>query len=188
MQTDQPNQTTELDNEHTPDTEQDTLDPNMVAQVQEMVAKLEKAEELEREVAELKNKYARLLADFENYRRRTNQDVLDAENKGIAKATEALFPIMDDLARAVEFGHKNPESILSGLSTVQSNLLRSFEQLGLEQTGAKGETFNPAYHEALQVLPGPENDVVLEVFQVGFKLGDRLIRPARVIVSKADLN
>ncbi|GGJ54789.1 nucleotide exchange factor GrpE [Deinococcus roseus] len=172
-------------------TEEDTsgfdpegFDPNMMAGVQEMMAKLQRADELEKEIGDLKGKYARLLADFENYRRRTNQDVLDAQSAGVGKAAEALFPIHDDLDRALQAAQQNPESVLGGIQGVYNNLIRAFEKLGLEQTGKEGEQFDPNFHEALTVVPGEQDDVIVQVYQSGFRIGSKLIRPARVVVSK----
>lgn len=164
--------------------EDDAFDPAMFAQVQEMMEKLQRAEELERELSDLKGKYARMVADFENYRRRTNQDVIDAQGVGVAKAAEEMMPIYDDLTRALEFGKDDPTKILSGLESVSGAILRTFDKLGLTPTGSVGEAFDPAFHEALTVLPGERDGVILQVYQVGFRMGDRLVRPARVVVSQ----
>ncbi|WP_034344148.1 nucleotide exchange factor GrpE [Deinococcus misasensis] len=180
----------QVDDNDTQDTENgnpfdpDNLDPEMMAGVQKMMEQLQRADELEKEVNDLKGKYARLLADFENYRRRTNQDVLDAQTAGVAKAAETIFPIHDDMERALMAAQQNPESVVGGLQGVLNNLLRTFEKLGLEQTGKEGETFDPAFHEALTVVPGEQDDVIVQVYQTGFKIGSKLVRPARVVVSK----
>lgn len=172
------------DTDNTSGFDPDNLDPEMMAGVQKMMEQLQRADELEKEISDLKGKYARLLADFENYRRRTNQDVLDAQGAGVAKAAEVLFPIHDDLDRALQAAQQNPDSVIGGLQGVLNNLLRSFEKLGLEQTGKEGEHFDPNFHEALTVVPGEQDDVIVQVYQTGFKIGSRLIRPARVVVSK----
>jgi molecular chaperone GrpE len=161
------------------------MDDGMMAQVQEMMAKMQKADDLERELAELKMRYNRLLGDFDGYRTRTALEAKEAEARGISKAAETLFPVIDDMARAVEYGKQNPQGIVDGLGALQSKLVKLFETLGLEQTGKTGEPFDPAFHEALQVVSGPEDDRIVEVFQTGFRMGERLIRPARVVVSKA---
>ncbi|MBB6100042.1 molecular chaperone GrpE [Deinobacterium chartae] len=164
--------------------EDPAFDPAMFAQVEEMMKKLERVDELERELNAQRDRYARLMADFENYRRRTSQDVLEAEQRGVAKAAETLFPVLDDLSRAVELGRANPASIIGGVETVLGSLQRLFEKLGLEATGKEGEKFDPAFHEALSVVPGDEDDVIVQVYQTGFRMGDRLVRPARVVVAK----
>lgn len=160
------------------------FDPAMFAQVEEMMTKLQRADEAERELNDLKGRYARLLADFENYRRRTNQDVIDAKGAGVAQAAEEMMPILDDLSRALDMGRGDPAKILSGLESVTGSILRTFEKLGLTPTGKEGEAFDPAFHEALTVVPGERDGEIVQVFQIGFRMGDKLVRPARVVVTK----
>ncbi len=160
------------------------IDPDMMAQLEEFQKKLQRAEDLEREVAEWKTRYVRLQQDFENYRRRTGEDVVEAKSGGEASAVESLLPIFDDLSRAIDAGVKDPATLLPGLSSVRENFLKTVAGFGVEQVSGKGETFDPMVHEALGVQPGDEDDKILEVFQTGFVLKGKLIRPARVIVSK----
>ena len=160
------------------------LDPSMFAGVQEMMDKLQRSDELERENTDLKGRLARLAADFESFRRRTADDASDARNKGTADAAEALMPVYDDLSRALEMGSADPAKLIPGMQNVVSKVLSVFEKLGLSATGKEGDTFDPQWHEALQVVPGDEDVTVVQVFQTGFRMGDRLVRPARVVVSK----
>lgn len=162
------------------------LDPAMFAGVQEMMEKLGRADELEGENAELRNRLGRLAADFEAYRKRTAEDANEARAKGTADAAEALMPVYDDLARAIEMGSADPGKLIPGMKNVQAKVLSVFERLGLSATGQEGEVFDPQWHEALQVVPGEQDDAVVQVFQTGFRMGDRLVRPARVVVSKRD--
>jgi molecular chaperone GrpE len=160
------------------------IDPDMMAQLEEFQKKLQRAEDMEREVAEWKTRYVRLQQDFENYRRRTGEDVTEAKSKGAADAVESLLPIFDDLSRAIDAGVKDPATLLPGLSSVRENFIKSVASFGVETVPGKGETFDPTFHEALGVQSGDEDDKILEVFQTGFVLNGKLIRPARVIVSK----
>ncbi|WP_216321812.1 nucleotide exchange factor GrpE [Deinococcus aestuarii] len=160
------------------------MDAGMFGQVQEMMAKLGRADELERENADLRNRLGRLAADFESYRRRTQEDVGAAQGQGVARAAEALMPVYDDLDRAVSMGGGDPAKLIPGVQAVQATVLRVFGTLGLEATGEEGEPFDPRWHEALQVVPGDEDDVIVQVYQLGFRMGDRLVRPARVVVSR----
>ncbi|WP_439648866.1 nucleotide exchange factor GrpE [Deinococcus betulae] len=162
----------------------DGLDEGMLGQVQEMMAKLGRADELEKENADLKGRLARLAADFENYRRRTQEDVQAAQGQGVSKAAEALMPVYDDMDRAVTMGAADPAKLVPGMQAVQGKILNVFSGLGLEVTGKEGEAFDPQWHEALQVVAGDEDDVIVQVYQLGFRMGDRLVRPARVVVSK----
>jgi molecular chaperone GrpE len=161
-----------------------SMDPSMFAGVQEMMDKLQKADDLERENNDLKGRLARLAADFESFRRRTASDAADAQAKGTADAAEALMPVYDDVSRALEMGSADPAKLIPGMQNVQAKVLSVFEKLGLSATGKEGDTFDPQWHEALQVVPGEHDDTVVQVFQTGFRMGDRLVRPARVVVSK----
>lgn len=160
------------------------MDEGMFAQVQEMMGKLEKADELEKENADLKNKLGRLAADFEGYRNRTTAESAEAEGKGISKAAEALMPVYDDLGRALAMGNDDPAKLIPGIQAVQNKVLSIFGTLGLEATGREGEDFDPQWHEAIQVVPGDEDEKIVQTYQLGFKLGDKLVRPARVVVSR----
>ncbi|KEF34892.1 molecular chaperone GrpE [Deinococcus sp. RL] len=160
------------------------MDEGMLAQVQEMMGKLERAEELEKENAELKHRLGRLAADFESYRRRTQEDVDAAQGQGMAKAAEALMPVYDDIDRALSMGQEDPARLIPGLQAVQNKVLLVFQGLGLEATGRAGEAFDPRWHEAVQVVPADQDDVIVQVYQLGFRMGERSVRPARVVVGK----
>ncbi|MFC4638759.1 nucleotide exchange factor GrpE [Deinococcus hohokamensis] len=160
------------------------MDEGMFAQVQEMMAKMGRADELEKENADLKHRLGRLAADFEGYRTRTAQDSAEAQSAGVSKAAEALMPVYDDLDRAVSMGSGDPAKLIPGMQAVQGKLLGIFAGLGLEATGKEGEAFDPQWHEAIQVVPGDQDDTIVQVYQLGFRMGDRLVRPARVVVSK----
>lgn len=175
---------TEDEDGEMPDFDPSTLDPSMFAGVQEMMDKLQRSDELERENNDLKGRLARLAADFESFRRRTASDAADAQAKGTADAAEALMPVYDDVSRAIEMGTADPAKLIPGMQNVQQKVLSVFEKLGLSATGKEGDTFDPQWHEALQVVPGEQDDTVVQVFQTGFRMGDRLVRPARVVVSK----
>ncbi len=162
------------------------IDENMFAQVQEMMSKMEKADELEKENADLKGRLGRLAADFENYRRRTQEDVAQAEGQGVSKAAEAMMPVFDDVQRALSIGSEDASKLIPGLQAVQNKVLTIFAGLGLEATGHAGETFDPQWHEAIQVVAGDNDDQITQVYQTGFRMGDKLVRPARVVVSKKD--
>ncbi|WP_420595212.1 nucleotide exchange factor GrpE [Deinococcus sp.] len=160
------------------------LDENMFAQVQEMMAKMEKADEMEKENADLRGKLGRLAADFEGYRRRTQEDVNAAEGVGKSKAAEVMMPVYDALERAVTMGGEDPAKLIPGVQSVQATVLRVFGQLGLEATGKVGEQFDPQWHEALQVVPGDDDGAITQVYELGFRMGDKLVRPARVVVAR----
>ena len=161
------------------------LDPAMLEQIEALQKKIERAEELEREVAEWKTRYVRLQADFESYRRRTADEAQDARTKGQADAVEAVLGTLDDISRATEAGVKDPATLIPGLEGVKANFLKALASFGCEPVPGKGEAFDPNVHEAIGVAPGPKDDLIVEVYQTGFTLNGKLVRPARVLVSRA---
>jgi molecular chaperone GrpE len=158
--------------------------PEMMEQLEALSKKLQRAEDLEREVAEWKTRYVRLQQDFEGFRNRMSNEIQDAKTDGASSAVETILPMYDDLSRAVESGVKDPATLIPGVKTVLENFVKALSNLGCEAVPGKGAPFDPHVHEALSVAPGPEDDAVLEVFQTGFTLRGKLVRPARVIVSK----
>ncbi|MFC6592163.1 nucleotide exchange factor GrpE [Deinococcus lacus] len=162
------------------------MDEGMMGQVQEMMEKLQKAEraeELERENADLKHRLGRLAADFESYRTRTAAEAAEAEAKGQSKAAQALMPVYDDIDRALQMGKEDPAKLIPGMEAVLNKVQMVFAGLGLEATGRVGDDFDPQWHEAIQVVEGEEGKIV-QVYQLGFRMGDKLVRPARVVVSQ----
>ena len=160
------------------------MDENMFGQVQEMMAKLERVDELEKENADLKNRLGRLASDFEGYRNRTTIESAEAQDKGVSKAAEALMPVYDDIDRALSLSVDDAAKLVPGMQAVQNKVLTIFGTLGLEATGREGEQFDPQWHEAIQVVAGDEDEKIVQTYQLGFKMGDRLVRPARVVVSR----
>ncbi len=160
------------------------MDENMMGQVQDMMTKLQRYDELEAENADLKGKLGRLAADFEGYRNRTAAESAEAQSKGVSKAAEALMPVYDDVERALSMGTEDPTKLVPGMQAVLNKVLLVFGGLGLEATGREGEQFDPQWHEAIQVVEGDENEKIVQTYQLGFRMGDRLVRPARVMVSR----
>lgn len=137
----------------------------------------------EEELRALKDRYLRLLADFDNYRKRMEEELRSREQEGVLKAVRALLPILDDLERALEFAEADPGSILQGVKAVREGFFRTLAGLGVEEVPGEGKAFDPRYHEAIGLLPG-EPGKVAKVFQRGFRLGEALVRPARVAVGE----
>jgi molecular chaperone GrpE len=160
------------------------MDEAAFAKIDEMMKRMQRADELERELSEWKTRYVRLQDDFENYRRRTAEDAKEAKTVGAAEAIETLLGTYDDISRATDAGVKDPATLIPGLQNVRENFLKNLEKYGAVMVAGKDSVFDPNVHEALQVIPGAQDDIVLEVFQAGFTLNGKLIRPARVIVSK----
>ncbi len=160
------------------------IDPAALEEVRRVLEGISRLQELERELSSWKERYGRLQADFESYRFRMGNEVDAAHGAGVAKAAEQLLPVLDDLRRAIGIGSEHPEQLIAGLRGVESALLSRLEALGLQVTGKVGEPFDPELHEALSVVQGEEDNTIVQVYQQGALLAGRLIRPARVVVSK----
>lgn len=151
------------------------------------------AEELARAQAELdqlRDRFVRLQADFENHRRRTLKEREESARYGHENLVKDLLATVDNLDRAIDHGRQSEvgdfQSMLQGVELVQRELLGALTKHGVETIDPEGEPFDPNLHEAMaqeeddSVAPG----TVVRVLQKGYKLRDRLLRPARVMVSK----
>ena len=133
----------------------------------------------------------RTKADFENYRKRMAADVQAAVARGKGELLRDVVPVLDDLERAIQAAGLDPEGdsedgLAHGVLLVFRSLRDSLSRNGVEAVDPKGEKFDPVVHEALSTQPadGVEPGVVVEVVQKGYRLGEQLIRPARVVVSE----
>lgn len=137
--------------------------------------------------AEAQERFLRARADLENVRRRAAADSERAREAGIDTAVLPVIRVFDDLGRAITaaFQAPDPTSIVPGVQAVRDTLERELENLGIHPLGAVGDPFDPTVHEAVSIVAvpaGAEPGAIAEVFSVGFRRGDRLIRPARVVV------
>ena len=162
--------------------------------------------ELKRERDEYLELAQRARADFENYRRRSARDAAEAERRGKAHLARGLAPAVDNLERALQAaGVETPvasrqspdqepesrevsahEALASGVALVHSEIVGALRSAGVEGFEPTGEKFDPDFHEALSSRPaedGEEAGVVVETLQRGYRIGDTLIRPARVVVT-----
>jgi molecular chaperone GrpE len=133
----------------------------------------------------------RTKADFENFRKRMTAEVQAASARGKAEVIREVVPVLDDLERAIQAAGLDPEGdsedgLSHGVLLVFRSLRDSLGRNGVEAVDPKGEKFDPMAHEALATQPveGVESGNVVEVMQKGYRLGEQLIRPARVVVSE----
>lgn len=132
-------------------------------------------------------KAARAAAELENVRRRAEKDIANAHRFGIEKFVTGLLPVVDSLEQALQLADKeNQSAMYEGLELTMKLLLSALEKQGVVQLDPVGEVFNPVEHEAMtmQEFPNLKPNTVANVFQKGYKLSERVIRPARVIVAK----
>ena len=130
--------------------------------------------------------YLRLAADFDNYRKRVAREHSELSQRANERLLNELLPVLDDLERALEAAAQHEEAKLEeGVRLVHRSLLGLVERHGLSEIDTDG-AFDPHVHEALLAQPGEgaEEGAVLQVLQKGYRLGDKVIRPARVIVAE----
>jgi molecular chaperone GrpE len=129
----------------------------------------------------------RTQADFENYRKRMVRDVRAAEARGMGRLAKELLPAIDNLERAVAALEAADEDhhMTDGIRLVTTELAAALGRTGIEGYAAKGERFDPVYHEAVgqYAIEGTEPGTIIEVLQPGYRLHDSVLRPARVIVA-----
>lgn len=144
--------------------------------------KLVKAEE---QVKEAQDKWLRQLAEFENFRKRTNQEKQGMYNNGVRDTVERFLPVVDNFERAVAATEDKESSTYKGIEMILKQMLEVMSALGVEEIPAEGEPFDPNVHSAVMHIEDEscDDNVVVEVFQKGYKHGDKVIRPAMVKVA-----
>lgn len=127
----------------------------------------------------------RTKADFENYRKRMNAEVLAAAVRGKAEVAREVIEAVDNLERALEAAAQGTDELAGGVEMVLNGLRETLARNGVEAIDPRGERFDPQWHEALstQAIEGAEPGVVVETMQKGYRLGEQLVRPARVVVA-----
>lgn len=140
--------------------------------------------ETDEKVGELQESFIRLQADFANYKRRTEQEKKDYLDLGVTKVINDLLPIIDNFERALEVS--DDSKFAEGVEMIYTQLLELLERNGVTEIVALNEKFDPNFHHAVfaEEVDGLESDVVTEVLQKGYKLGDKVLRPAMVKVSQ----
>ncbi|MDQ0342270.1 nucleotide exchange factor GrpE [Lederbergia wuyishanensis] len=147
-----------------------------------------KISELEKKVDESENRYLRLYADFENFRRRAQLEREASEKYKSQSLITNLLPAIDNFERALQFEPNDEQAIalLEGVRMVYRNIIDALKQEGAEQIEAVGQEFDPNFHQAVMQTNDAEygSNIVVEEFQKGYKLKDRVIRPSMVKVNQ----
>jgi len=147
---------------------------------------LEKAQD---EIAELKDKWLRSVAEFENYRKRTLKERAELILNGGEKFITAILPILDDMERAIENGKKtdDPDVLREGIELIYQKFMKTLEAQGVRKIEALDADFDTDVHEAVAMVPGMGDDKkgkVIDCLQQGYKLNDKVIRHAKVAVGQ----
>jgi len=148
----------------------------------------EQLEQAQDKVAEYWDQVVRAKAEMENIKRRAKRDVESARKYSVEKFASDLLPVVDSLEQGIETSQNATDvtAIREGMVMTTEMLINTLEKQGLIQVHPHGEKFNPEYHEAMSMLESQDipADHVITVFQKGYQLNGRLIRPARVVVSR----
>ncbi len=136
------------------------------------------------EIESIKDKHVRLLSEFDNFRKRTITEKERLINYDGEKIISSLLPVFDDLDRTISEKYKNSSSIQDGLEIIISNIKKILSDNKIEEFSSLGDKFSPDLHEALMAEPGKEDNVVIKEFEKGYKYKDKVIRHAKVVVSK----
>ena len=147
--------------------------------------KEEKIKALEADAEAQKEKYMRLAAEYDNYRKRTANEKLALYDDATAKAVKELLPVADSVRMALENLKDAAPEIVKGIELISNQLDKSFEKLKVESYGKVGDDFDPNLHNAIGMVDNEElgSGKIAAVFQTGFKLGDKIIRHAMVQVT-----
>jgi molecular chaperone GrpE len=151
--------------------------------------------EAKREAAEYKDKLLRTLAEMENLRKRTEREVLDARAYGIAGFARDVLAVADNMHRALEAigpdlregADPKVKALIEGVELTERELMKILERNGVRKFSPQGEKFDPNFHQAMYEVPTSDQPPghVAQVIQAGYMLGERVLRPALVAVSKA---
>ena len=158
------------------------------SEVSELEKELNKKEE---KIQELEDRLLRLQAEFLNYKRRVEKEQLELADYIKGELFKKIIPILDDFKAMMAHAEegKNETSVLQGAKMIYEKLKEVLEKEGLEKIESLGQEFNPQLHEALMTRPTTEekeHDRIVEVYQDGYKLKERLIRPSKVVVGKLE--
>ncbi len=171
-------------------TEEAQADFNAQAELVEALARVDSLEkQLEQSQKTEREAMARALAEVENVRRRTQQDIEKAHKFALEKFSNELLPVLDNLERALSAADHENESLkpmIEGLELTLKSFLDAVRKFGIEVVEEKNVVFNPEVHQAMTLIDSPEHESnhVVDVMQKGYTLNGRLLRPAMVIVSK----
>ena len=158
---------------------------NETTQVEELSVE----EQLKEELAKEKDKFIRLFAEFENYKRRTAKERIDLFKTASQDVMVSLLPVLDDFDRAyIEISKTEEKDLLKGVELISNKLKDTLKQKGLEPIVVKqGDTFNADDHEAITQIPAPTEDLkgkIIDVIEKGYKLGEKVIRFPKVVIGQ----
>lgn len=144
-------------------------------------------EEAQKEIEQLKDKYLRTVAEFDNYKKRTLKEKAELLLNGSEKAISSILPILDDFERAIADKTEDPAAMKEGVMLIYNKFVKTLESLGVKKIETEGKNFDVDFHEAVALVPGMGDDKkgkVIDCVQTGYKLNDKVIRHAKVAVGQ----
>ena len=167
--------------------EKDLQENNETKEQEEQIEHQKEIEELQSKMQEYEQRLVRLQAEFENYKKRTSKEKEDIYKFASEDLVKALLPVLDNFERALDSMKENQEvsdNYLKGIDMVYQQLIQALEKEGVKEIKALGEVFDPNYHHAVfqESKEDCEDNSIIEVFQKGYTLKDRVIRPSMVKV------
>ncbi|TYA57530.1 nucleotide exchange factor GrpE [Formosa maritima] len=156
---------------------------------EQLINEAEKVEQLQEEIKLEKDKFLRLFAEFENYKRRTSKERIELFKTASQDVMVALLPILDDFDRAyTEISKSEEKELLKGVELINNKLKNTLKLKGLEEIElVQGDAFNADNHEAITQIPAPTEDLkgkIIDVVEKGYKLGDKTIRFPKVVIGQ----
>jgi molecular chaperone GrpE len=176
--------------------QQETAQPeeaqNEAAQEETLTPEEQMAKDLEEAqaaIADAKDKYLRLSAEFDNYRKRTLKEKAELIKNGAEKTLTAILPVLDDLERAVKTADASEETkaMREGVELIFNKFVKVLNQEGLQKIETEGQAFDTDYHEAIALIPAQSEDQknqILDCVQTGYTLNEKVIRHAKVVVAQ----
>lgn len=169
-------------------TQEETNEPQEQPQLSEEEPQTEE-ENLAKQLEELKDKYLRTVAEFENFKRRTLKEKTELILNGGEKTITTILPIIDDMERAIENAHKQAcvDAVEEGWELIYKKLLSTLEGMGVKKIEVDGKDFDVDFHEAVAMVPGMGDDKkgkIIDCVQTGYTLNDKVIRHAKVAVGQ----
>ena len=157
---------------------------------QEVIEEPTVEEQLQDQLKQEKDKFLRLFAEFENYKRRTAKERIELFSTASEDVMKTLLPVLDDFERALAHieDDKEAEELRKGVLLIYQKLVKTLEQKGLTLVSIeKGDVFNADIHEAITQIPAPTDDMkgkIIDVVEKGYKLGDKIIRFPKVVIGQ----
>lgn len=177
-----------LENEAQEDVkQQDNEQQHSLEESSEQEEKVDPTAKAQQEAEQWKDKYIRLVAEFDNYKKRTLKEKSELIINGSEKTINAVLPILDDFERALSDNTEDPNSIKEGFNLIYKKFVETLKKIGVQKIDTDNADFNVDYHEAIAMVPGMGDEKkgkIIDCVQTGYTLNDKVIRHAKVAVGQ----